>query len=319
MCKIEREDGGGLYLTLTWHRACDTLIMFSGATDLVSLCSPASCFLTHCSWGVASFLMGKGSLLHLGLGRNGYTDTIFLAEILKRAVDIVPKLWSCLRLTSVQEEALTTRRADLLMMDRDQASVMNFPMHYYTQNIGNWSAGLGGETQACVSVQAFSISVKTPPEQLQGGWGWQQSSWVWWGWNVPVLRSWAALMHGCSSSPCTTQAMTWKPPDVGEPSPGWLLGLSSHTPGSCLWHCLSLLPVMGSMLRLVLVRILLAASVSSASTGSAPKCWDVKLSTWHLLFKVCMNTYAITEAKDTASYASSRKWALVGQGICWNS
>lgn len=65
------------------------------------------------------------------------------------------------------------------MMDRDQASVMNFPMHYYTQNIGNWSAGLGGETQACVSVQAFSISVKTPPEQLQGGWGWQQSSWVW--------------------------------------------------------------------------------------------------------------------------------------------
>lgn len=59
-----------------------------------------------------------------------------------------------------------------------------------------------------------------------------------------VWLSTLTLMHHCSSSPCTAQAVTWKSPEVREPGPGQLLAPSSHTPWSCLqqglfslWRC----------------------------------------------------------------------------------
>lgn len=106
------------------------------------------------------------------------------------------------------------RRFDLSMMDRDQASLRNFLV---LLKVKHWQLVCRAfrETQAYVSARAFSLSVKAPSEQED--WGWQQASGVWQGWDVPVLRSWAALMHGCSSSPCIIQAMTWKPPGAGKP------------------------------------------------------------------------------------------------------
>lgn len=112
-----------------------------------------------------------------------------------------------------------------------------------------------------------------------------------------------ALTHCCASSPCTTQAVTWKSPDVGEPCPGHLLAPSSHTPRPCPRHGLfSLWPCSPSYVRDA------AASLGEASPGPPPsplpawdlctcfmtgcrplskKSRDVRLSTWHPLCKAC--------------------------------
>lgn len=49
---------------------------------------------------------------------------------------------------------------------------MNFlmPLLQLKWSTGSWSAELTGEMRACVSVKAFSLPMKAPPEWLQEGW-----------------------------------------------------------------------------------------------------------------------------------------------------